>query len=387
MSELPDLNGPAAEPPPGATQNLDNPPNENDVVIGVLSLFLFLAGGLILIHMYAKVFFLKKVRFEDYLIIPIAGTYVAFNVFWLKIAVTPGLGHFVHIWDFRFKNLAPFYHNVFLSIQLYGATMLVLKPAILLSWCHIFAANNPRGYFFWICIVVSVINVLNFFLGIVIESTSCTPQAAWWDKTVPGKCLDTEILALTTAIINLVLDVVILILPQRTIWKLQMSLKKRLSVSIVFIVGALATISAAARLATSQIYVSSPDLTYNTSQTGLWLAAEMTAGIVIFTTPATLKPMAHLMQQAGASVTKLLGSRSRDADSGGRRSWMTPRKRSNPSGYEDINGSARQPQTIKSKQSFNSKQTNERVSESEMALHPVPRVNEKQLGSRTTLER
>jgi hypothetical protein len=143
-----------------------------------------------------------------------------------------------------------------------------------------------------------------------------------------------------------------------------------------------ATVSAAARLATSQIYVSSPDLTYNTSQTGLWLAAEMTAGIIIFTTPATLKPTAHFVQQAGASVSKLLGSRSRDADSGTSGSWITLRKRSNPSKYEDANGSARQLRTSKSKQSFQSKRTNERVSESEVALHPVPRVNEKHVDAR-----
>ncbi|KAI1296456.1 hypothetical protein F5Y03DRAFT_370473 [Xylaria venustula] len=385
MSDIPDLNGPAAAPPPGVTQNLINPPNENDVVIGVISFFILLAGVFSLIHVYAKVFFLKKIRFEDYLIIPIIGTYIGFCIFWLRISLTPGIGHFVHIWDFRIKNLAPFYHDVFLSVQLYGATMLVLKPAILLEWCHIFAATNPRGYFFWTCVVVSVLNVLNYLLGIVIESTSCTPQAAWWDKTIPGHCLDTQILALTTAIVNLVLDVVILILPQRTIWKLQMSWQKRLSVSIVFIVGALATASAAARLATSQIYVESPDLTYNTSQTGLWLAAEMTAGIIIFATPATPKPMAHLMQQAGASVSMLLGSKSRDADTGTTGSWMTPRKRSHPS-YEDIDGSARQLSTNKSKQSLNSKQVDERVSESEVALHPGSRFNEKQQDTQDTLQ-
>ncbi|KAI0449673.1 hypothetical protein F5B21DRAFT_493622 [Xylaria acuta] len=378
MSGIPDLNGPAAAPPAGITQNLDNPPNENHVVIGVIGLFLFLAGAFVLIHVYAKVFFLKNIRFEDYFIIPIVGTYVGFCVFWLRIALTPGTGHFVHIWDFRLKNLAPFYHNVFLCIQLYGATMLVLKPAILLGWCRIFAANNPRGYFFWTCIAISVINILNYLLGIVIESTSCVPQAAWWDKTIPGHCLDTQILALTTAIVNLVLDVVILILPQRIIWKLNMSLKKRLSVSIVFIVGALATASAAARLATSQIYVESPDLTYNTSQTGLWLAAEMTAGIIIYATPATPKPMAYLMQQAGSSVSKLLGSRSRDVDTGTTGSWVTPRKRSDPASYEDINGSTSKLGTIKTKQLLNSKPTGKPVSESEIALDPVPQINEKQ---------
>ncbi|KAI0427501.1 hypothetical protein F5Y09DRAFT_316026 [Xylaria sp. FL1042] len=380
MSEIPDLNGPAASPPPGVTQNLDNPPNENDVVIGVTSLFLLLVGVFVLIHVYARVFFLKKVRFEDYLIIPILGTYVAFSVFWLRIALTPGTGHFVHIWDFRLKNLAPFYHNVFLCVQLYGATMLVLKPAILLEWCRIFSANNPRGYFFWISVAVSVINILNYLLGIIIESTSCSPQAAWWDKTIPGHCLDTQILALTTAIVNLVLDVVILILPQRTIWKLQMSWKKRLSVSIVFIVGALATASAAARLATSQIYEESPDLTYNTSQTGLWLAAEMTAGIIIYATPATPKPMAYLMQQAGSSMSKLLGPRSRDADTGATESWNPPRKRSHPSSDEDINGSARKLPTINSKQSLNSKRMD--ISGNEVAIDSVSRVNEKQQDAR-----
>ena len=51
------------------------------------------------------------------------------------------------------------------------------------------------------------------------------------------KTMDSKALDLTSASINFIIDVVVLILPQKVIWGLQMSFSKRLGVSTVFMFG------------------------------------------------------------------------------------------------------------------------------------------------------
>lgn len=59
------LDGPSLEPPPGVIPNFDNPPSNNPLAHGVLTLCLVLAVFAALIRGYAKLFCARKVRIED----------------------------------------------------------------------------------------------------------------------------------------------------------------------------------------------------------------------------------------------------------------------------------------------------------------------------------
>ncbi|KAJ5093637.1 hypothetical protein N7456_009498 [Penicillium angulare] len=60
-----DLNGPALAPPAGITSNLDNPPNNNALAIGVFSTCAAIATICFLMRAYARIFLLKKVQIEE----------------------------------------------------------------------------------------------------------------------------------------------------------------------------------------------------------------------------------------------------------------------------------------------------------------------------------
>lgn len=122
---------------------------------------------------------------------------------------------------------------------MYLATMIFLKTAILLEWARIFGTGG-RKTFRWTCYIIAVVNSIYYVFNIILECTSCTPRAYYWDKTIPGgHCSNGAVLALTSAVINLLLDVAMLVLPQGMIWRLNMSTKKRVGVSTVFIIGLL----------------------------------------------------------------------------------------------------------------------------------------------------
>jgi hypothetical protein len=70
----------------------------------------------------------------------------------------------------------------------------------------------------------------------------CTPiSLSWeqWDGEHHGRCLDVNIFAKIHGGINIALDFITLALPISQIWKLQMSLRRKMAVMLMFSVGLL----------------------------------------------------------------------------------------------------------------------------------------------------
>lgn len=120
---------------------------------------------------------------------------------------------------------------------MYSFTIMLLKAAILLEWVRIFVPTGTRNSFYWICHLLIWINVLFYVAIIIAVNLACTPYQKNWDLCLPGHCIRTEHANMASAMINFVFDLIIPILPQRGIWRLQMSKQKKLGVSIVFAIG------------------------------------------------------------------------------------------------------------------------------------------------------
>ena len=118
--------------------------------------------------------------------------------------------------------------------------MLVMKSLILREWKIIFVPAGVKNTLWWTCNISIVVNILFYTAGTLLENLACFPLRRIWDKTVPGsQCLNFKITVLVGASINVVLDVIILALPQKVIWSLNLSKKKKTGVSIVFAIGVL----------------------------------------------------------------------------------------------------------------------------------------------------
>ena len=77
-------------------------------------------------------------------------------------------------------------------------------------------------------------------IGIIVAlNLLCIPHRAIYDVTVQGDCFDLYKLQVGSACIHLICDVIIFSLPQKIIWTLKMSWRKRLGVSVIFGLGLL----------------------------------------------------------------------------------------------------------------------------------------------------
>ncbi|RYP65140.1 hypothetical protein DL769_006419 [Monosporascus sp. CRB-8-3] len=131
------------------------------------------------------------------------------------------------------------------------------------------------------------INLIYHTLAVILVNVNCTPHAPNWNPFIPGVCrIDIKRLSFSSAIINLILDFIPLLLPQHVIWRLRMSNSKKVGVSIVFLVGLLACISALIRLVSTVQFQASEDTTYSFSALALYSLVEITCGFLVLSVPS-----------------------------------------------------------------------------------------------------
>lgn len=100
-----------------------------------------------------------------------------------------------------------------------------VRQAILLQWITIFVPKGTRNLFFWTCHVVFWVNTVFYITtGVLIIV----------DQRSGG-----EGLSLASACVNMIIDIIILFLPQKVIWSLHMSNARKVGISAVFSLGVL----------------------------------------------------------------------------------------------------------------------------------------------------
>ncbi|KAI1634289.1 hypothetical protein F4809DRAFT_534434 [Biscogniauxia mediterranea] len=358
------LDGPAMLPPQGVIPELDNPPNRNYIGYVTNAICIAALSAVLLIRGYAKLVCIRKVEIEDYLALAALGTWAGFvyGNYWLIDAH----GVFVHQWNIRIRDMTEIMRMVHICSNLAAGTICLIKAAILIEWDRIFVPRGVRNYFFWTSRVILAIHVLFHLSWIMAENLGCTPYQKIWDETIAeGTCIDQKLLYTPAAIVNLITNFVVLLLPQKVIWDLQLSPRNKIGVSVVFAVGILyvhlntylrgdpplflpllccyrlanapsppsfpsACIGASFRLVESVRFYQSDDLVYAVAWMNHWILVEMTCQFVVFCAPTTPIVFRGLGATAKAgsnnkSWANLSSKPSSDSDSGGNRVVSVPR--------------------------------------------------------------
>lgn len=120
----------------------------------------------------------------------------------------------------------------------YGFVILPIKIAILLQYLRIFSIGRDK--LFWVYHTLIWLHILFYLICAFLEIFSCNPVEKYWKPWIKeGRCLDVKAINIVAASFNSVSDISILIMPQKLIWNLQMSLKKKIGISMVFLTGGL----------------------------------------------------------------------------------------------------------------------------------------------------
>ncbi|KAI2628870.1 hypothetical protein GGR54DRAFT_367815 [Hypoxylon sp. NC1633] len=105
------------------------------------------------------------------------------------------------------------------------------------------------------------------------------------------------------------LDIVILAIPQARVWKLILSVKRRILVSLVFLLGAFVIIASCVRIV-YLLTVNVDDLTYTFAVPGIWTNVELNMSIICANLPVIYSLFKPSTQKQSPS-SKLISSQRR----------------------------------------------------------------------------
>lgn len=121
---------------------------------------------------------------------------------------------------------------------LYGVCIFFVKVSILLQYLELFTPLKNTMY--WVCHLLIGINFVFYLLWYLLSFVfACKPIDKVWNPLLQGSCMNTLAINVAGSSINSASDVIILVLPQLTIWRLQMALQRRIAVSAMFLIGIL----------------------------------------------------------------------------------------------------------------------------------------------------
>ncbi|KAI0966354.1 hypothetical protein F4678DRAFT_476064 [Xylaria arbuscula] len=215
-------------------------------------------------------------------------------------------GYLVHLWDIRLGKVSEFNYVTFLGTVLYLWIIPLIKCAILLEWVDIFVPKGERGYFTWACYATCFAFTALSFIIFILDLVNCTPFEGNWNPFVPGRVCRFAIaqFGLASATTNFILDLIPLGLAQKVIWGLNLSWRKKIGVSFIFLVVLAGCAASLVRLYYSTRFYISSDVSYLFSILAVTSLAETTAAIMALCVPFLPKALLGLSQTKALRTLK-----------------------------------------------------------------------------------
>jgi hypothetical protein len=117
--------------------------------------------------------------------------------------------------------------------------MFVVKYVVLHQIKAIFFAHNQGSIANKAITTMIWANFLLYGSLLVTFLVACTPREKIWNPTIEGHCINVPACMTAGGALNVLSDIIVFIIPLTGVWKLQLPLKKKMGVALVFAVGIL----------------------------------------------------------------------------------------------------------------------------------------------------
>ncbi|KAI0380262.1 integral membrane protein [Hypomontagnella monticulosa] len=186
------------------------------------------------------------------------------------------------------------------------------KLSILFFYNRVFATKEFRR---WSNGLIAIV-VCYCITFLAVYMTNCRPIDQLWNPVPWGSCREMSISDFATLGTNITLDIAVIILPMPVLWNLQMPLRNKISVSVMFSIGFITIAVMGWRVAAAAQTRSNPDYTYNFPLTAVLSLCELWLGIIVACIP-TLAPLlnAYIKPALGRLTSSLTGGSRREHDS------------------------------------------------------------------------
>ncbi|OJJ72175.1 hypothetical protein ASPBRDRAFT_43575 [Aspergillus brasiliensis CBS 101740] len=226
---------------------------------------------------------------EDYLSICALALALAVNALLFQ-SLHAGVGE--HVDTLSAATVEKYSLNLYVMQLFWNTCLPVIKLSIVLFYQRIF----PVPSMIFACRSVMLVLAAWYIAFQTTAIFQCIPiYHEWQKKTTKGHCIDFVPFVTTLVATNLCTDVLLLILPTRQVWKLQIPWGRKIGLSIIFTLGVIVCAISIIRLE-NLIAISDSDITWSDTYSHLWTAIESSLGVVVSCLPS-LMPIVRLVKE------------------------------------------------------------------------------------------
>lgn len=199
------------------------------------------------------------------------------------------------------ENLIPYTRSNYAGRPIYQIGISFFKVALLISYLRLFKGTNHINYrrVVWVAIVAVVAGHLGCALTLIL---ACSPVHKSWEPSTPGTCLAPGPSFTAYAIVTIVSDVVVAVIPIPVLLQLKVNMGKKIGLIVIFLLGLFTTLCSVFR------YLQIDRIQYgdgNSTMLILWGVIEFNVGNVVSSLPF-LAPI--FLRKAKRFTTKYSGS-------------------------------------------------------------------------------
>ncbi|KAK1995419.1 hypothetical protein LX36DRAFT_582446 [Colletotrichum falcatum] len=190
-----------------------------------------------------------------------------------------GLGLGKDLWSVPTENITQILLIFFVEELLYGFVVAFTKLSILIFYLRLF--NEPR--FRVLCYVMLALTAVYGIGQLLAITLICTPTSYnWtrWDGKHLGQCGSVATMTFVNGSTNLTLDFTLFVMPVTQFIKVSWTTKKKIGVSLIFLVGLLVTVSSSVRMATVARFGHTQNPTYDFKELAIWSLVEMHLSVI-----------------------------------------------------------------------------------------------------------
>lgn len=200
------------------------------------------------------------------------------------VLANTGLGK--DIWTLPFDNITKILRIYYIDEDLYLSALPAVKISMLLTYLRVFQSKRFKQLVY----VVIGLNIGYCIAFALVSIFQCMPiPLAWthWDGEYgDGYCNNINAPGWTSALFNVILDILTLGLPLSMLWKMTLNKRKKFLVMLMSSLGFFVTLVSVLRLQVLVEFGGSKNITWDYKAVGYWSTIELHAAVVAASLPA-----------------------------------------------------------------------------------------------------
>ncbi|CAH0022097.1 unnamed protein product, partial [Clonostachys rhizophaga] len=214
-------------------------PEKDHSFVPIMSAFLALTCLTVILRLLARLVMGARYWWDDLCNILGMICTTAFTVIILHVLISAkgrhdGLGW--DIWAVPQENLTFLFMRYYVAMVMYGVGRAFVRLSIILFYFRIFNIGNARPVMIFTFVLVNCLSAA-LVLTLIFQCTPVSYHWLRWDGEHQGSCINLAMFMKSTAILSVIVDFWQLVVSIPFVIRLNLSWKKKLLISIIFLVG------------------------------------------------------------------------------------------------------------------------------------------------------